>query len=150
MRKRVGYEQRWISNRQRPIQVKFFVNKQELEQIKERMAMFGTDNLSAHLVLWPCVLGDRKDDSFAVVSKVSGDEQEQLKAKVKNPQREINVQEQQIGNLEQFINRATIPNCRNARHILPESLCGRFILKHPKTETEGTYRVQARWLHSHE
>ncbi len=54
--------------------------------------MFGTDNLSAHLVLWIYVLGDWKDDSFAVVSKVSGDEQEQLKAKVKNPQREINVQ----------------------------------------------------------
>ena len=36
-------------NRQRPIQVKFFVNEQELEQIKERMAMFSTDNLSAHL-----------------------------------------------------------------------------------------------------
>lgn len=36
-------------NRQRPIQVKFFVNARELEQIKERMAEFGTDNLSAHL-----------------------------------------------------------------------------------------------------
>lgn len=36
-------------NRQRPIQVKFFVNEQELAQIKARMAAFGTDNLSAHL-----------------------------------------------------------------------------------------------------
>lgn len=38
-----------IPNRLRPIQVKFFVTAEELEQIKERMAEFGTDNLSAHL-----------------------------------------------------------------------------------------------------
>lgn len=36
-------------NRKRPIQVKFFVNTEELEQIKKRMAEFGTDNLSAYL-----------------------------------------------------------------------------------------------------
>ena len=36
-------------NRLRPIQVKFFVTAEELEQIKERMAEFSTDNLSAHL-----------------------------------------------------------------------------------------------------
>ena len=36
-------------NRLRPIQVKFFVTAEELEQIKQRMAEFGTDNLSAHL-----------------------------------------------------------------------------------------------------
>ncbi len=35
--------------RLRPIQVKFFVTAEELEQIKERMAEFGTDNLSADL-----------------------------------------------------------------------------------------------------
>jgi len=36
-------------NRQRPIQIKFYVTAEELEQIKERMVEFGTDNLSAHL-----------------------------------------------------------------------------------------------------
>jgi len=36
-------------NRKRPIQVKFFVTAEELEQIKQRMAEFDTDNLSAHL-----------------------------------------------------------------------------------------------------
>lgn len=36
-------------NRLRPIQVKFFVTAEELEQIKQRMVVFGTDNLSAHL-----------------------------------------------------------------------------------------------------
>ena len=35
--------------RLRPIQVKFFVTAEELEQIKQRMAGFGTENLSAHL-----------------------------------------------------------------------------------------------------
>lgn len=39
----------YTPNRQRPIQIKFFVTVQELEQIKQRMAEFGTDNLSAHL-----------------------------------------------------------------------------------------------------
>lgn len=39
----------YTPNRLRPIQVKFFVTAEELEQIKERMAEFGTDNLSAHL-----------------------------------------------------------------------------------------------------
>ena len=36
-------------NRLRPIQVKFFVTAEELEQIKQRMAESGTNNLSAHL-----------------------------------------------------------------------------------------------------
>lgn len=36
-------------NRKRPIQVKFFVNAAELESIKQRMAEFGIDNLSAYL-----------------------------------------------------------------------------------------------------
>lgn len=36
-------------NRKRPIQVKFFVDENELLAIKQRMAEFGTDNLSAYL-----------------------------------------------------------------------------------------------------
>lgn len=36
-------------NRKRPIQVKFFVNENELATIKQRMAQFGTGNLSAYL-----------------------------------------------------------------------------------------------------
>lgn len=36
-------------NRKRPIQVKFFVNAAELESIKQRMAEFDMDNLSAYL-----------------------------------------------------------------------------------------------------
>ena len=36
-------------NRLPSIQVIFFVTTKEQEQIKQRMAEFGTDNLSAHL-----------------------------------------------------------------------------------------------------
>lgn len=36
-------------NRKRPIQVKFFVDENELATIKRRMTKFGTDNLSAYL-----------------------------------------------------------------------------------------------------
>lgn len=36
-------------NRLRPVQMKFFVTAEEQEQIKRRMAQFGTNNLSAHL-----------------------------------------------------------------------------------------------------
>ena len=36
-------------NRKRPIQVKFFVDEKELAAIKQRMAEFGTDNLSTYL-----------------------------------------------------------------------------------------------------
>ena len=39
----------YTPNRLRPIQIKFFVTAEELEQIKQRMSEFGTDNLSAHL-----------------------------------------------------------------------------------------------------
>lgn len=35
--------------RQRPIQVKFFVEEKELDQIKQRMALLGTENMSAYL-----------------------------------------------------------------------------------------------------
>lgn len=36
-------------NRQRPIQVKFFVNDREMDLIKQKMAQFGTENMSAYL-----------------------------------------------------------------------------------------------------
>ena len=36
-------------NRQRPIQVKFFVNAKELDLIKQKMALIGTENMSAYL-----------------------------------------------------------------------------------------------------
>jgi len=36
-------------NRQRPIQVKFFVNARELDLIKQKMAQIGTENMSAYL-----------------------------------------------------------------------------------------------------
>ncbi len=49
--------------------------------------------------------GNLNDERFAMMSKVYEDEQTQLKAEVKNLQKEIEVQEQQIENLEQFINR---------------------------------------------
>ena len=35
--------------RQRPIQVKFFVDEKELDLIKQKMAQMGTDNMSAYL-----------------------------------------------------------------------------------------------------
>ncbi len=49
--------------------------------------------------------GALNDDRFNMMSKVYEDEQAQLKIEVKNLQREIEVQEQQIENLEQFIQR---------------------------------------------
>ena len=36
-------------NRKRPIQVKFFVDENELGMIKAKMAQLGTDNMSAYL-----------------------------------------------------------------------------------------------------
>ena len=36
-------------NRQRPIQVKFFVDERELGLIKARMAQLGIENMSAYL-----------------------------------------------------------------------------------------------------
>lgn len=36
-------------NRQRPIQVKFFVDAKELDLIKQKMALIGTENMSAYL-----------------------------------------------------------------------------------------------------
>lgn len=35
--------------RLRPIQIKFFVNAEELDMIKQKMAQFGTENMSAYL-----------------------------------------------------------------------------------------------------
>ncbi len=49
--------------------------------------------------------GDLNDDRFNMMSRVYEDEQAQLKIEVKDLQREIEVQEQQIENLEQFIDR---------------------------------------------
>ena len=42
-------EKRKPAIRQRPIQVKFFVDEKELAAIKQRMMESGTDNLSAYL-----------------------------------------------------------------------------------------------------
>lgn len=42
-------EKRKPAIRQRPIQVKFFVDEKELAVIKQRMIESGTDNLSAYL-----------------------------------------------------------------------------------------------------
>ena len=36
-------------NRKRPIQVKFFVDENELSMIKTKMAQIGTENMSAYL-----------------------------------------------------------------------------------------------------
>ena len=38
-----------MKNRQRPTQLHFYVNDQELEWIKQKMALYGTDNMSAYL-----------------------------------------------------------------------------------------------------
>lgn len=39
----------FTANRKRPIQVKFFVDENELAVIKQRMVEFGTNNLSTYL-----------------------------------------------------------------------------------------------------
>ena len=50
--------------------------------------------------------GKLNDDRFAVMSKTYEDEQTQLKVEIVNLQKEIEVQERQIEDLEQFIQRA--------------------------------------------
>jgi len=50
--------------------------------------------------------GKLNDDRFAMMSKTYEDEQAQLKAEIVNLQKEIEVQERQIEDLEQFIQRA--------------------------------------------
>ncbi len=39
----------FTANRRRPIQVKFFVDENEIAVIKQRMGEFGTNNLSTYL-----------------------------------------------------------------------------------------------------
>ena len=50
--------------------------------------------------------GKLNDDRFAMMSKTYEDEQAQLKSEIVNLQKEIEVQERQIEDLEQFIQRA--------------------------------------------
>ena len=50
--------------------------------------------------------GKLNDDRFAMMSKTYEDEQAQLKVEIVNLQKEIEVQERQIEDLEQFIQRA--------------------------------------------
>lgn len=50
--------------------------------------------------------GKLNDDRFAMMSKTYEHEQTQLKAEIVNLQKEVEVQERQIENLEQFIQRA--------------------------------------------
>lgn len=49
--------------------------------------------------------GNLSDERFAMMSKTYEDEQAQLKVEITNLQKEVEVQEQQIENLEQFIQR---------------------------------------------
>ena len=44
-----GIAMPYSANRKRPIQVKFFVDENELAVIKQRMTEFGTNNLSTYL-----------------------------------------------------------------------------------------------------
>ena len=48
---------------------------------------------------------DEKEQRFAMMSKTYEDEQAQLKVEIVNLQKEVEVQERQIENLEQFIQR---------------------------------------------
>ena len=48
---------------------------------------------------------DEKEQRFAMMSKTYEDEQAQLKVEITNLQKEVEVQERQIENLEQFIQR---------------------------------------------
>ena len=49
--------------------------------------------------------GKLSDERFAMMSKIYEDEQAQLKVEIQTLQQEIEVQERQIENLEQFIQR---------------------------------------------
>ena len=49
--------------------------------------------------------GNLSDERFAMMSKTYEDEQAQLKVEIVNLQKEVEVQERQIENLEQFIQR---------------------------------------------
>ncbi len=46
---KIMVEKRKSPIRQRPIQVKFFVDEKELDLIKKKMALLGTENMSAYL-----------------------------------------------------------------------------------------------------
>lgn len=67
--------------------------------------------------------GNLSDERFVMISKTYEDEQMQLKVEIVNLQKEVEVQERQIENLEQFIQRVRrYTHLRNSRHTLSESL----------------------------
>ena len=67
--------------------------------------------------------GKLNDDRFAMMSKTYEDEQAQLKVEIVNLQKEIEVQERQIEDLNSLFSRhADTPTSQNLRHMLSESL----------------------------
>ena len=64
--------------------------------------------------------GKLNDDRFAMMSKTYEDEQAQLKAEIVNLQNEVEVQERQIENLEQFIQR--VHRYTNLTELTPYAL----------------------------
>lgn len=82
-----------------------------------------------------------------MMSRTYKDEQTQLKAEIVNLQKEVEVQERQIENLEQFIQRAR--RYINLTELTPyalRELVTAVYVEAPdkssgKTQTEGTYRI---------
>ena len=62
------------------------------------------------------VAGKLSDERFALMSKTYEDEQAQLKVEIQTLQQEIEVQERQIENLEQFIQRVHKGACQRNLH----------------------------------
>ena len=77
-------------------------NKKRLAQADKRLVEL--DRLFIH-IYEDNVAGKLSDERFAMMSQSYEDEQTQLKAEIQTLQQDIEVQERQIENLEQFIQR---------------------------------------------
>ncbi len=91
--------------------------------------------------------GKLNDDRFAMMSKTYEDEQAQLKVEIINLQKEVEVQERQIEDLEQFIQRArryTDPHGTYAirsQRACKGGLCRSTGQVQRQAQAEGTYRI---------
>ncbi len=91
--------------------------------------------------------GNLSDERFAMMSKTYEDEQAQLKVEIVNLQKEVEVQERQIENLEQFIQRVRqIHHTHRTHAIRPQrackgGLCGSTRQVQRQAQAEGIYRI---------
>ena len=91
------------------------------------------------------VAGRINDERFSMMSRSYETEQEQLKVEIQTLQQDIEVQERQIENLEQFIQR--VHKYKDLDELTPCMLCGNllreFILKLPTRAAANGGRTSA-------